>query len=250
MIVDVHSHLFFYENIDNKIKENEEKNVIAIIENGLNKITNRIVIEESEKYEIVYFALGYHPTDIVKEKDEEILKEIDFIRKLNHNKFLAIGEIGLDFYYIKNEEDRKKEIKYFNEFLSLAEEINKPVIIHSREAEKEVLEILDSYNVKVILHSFWKPSLVEKAIEKNYYLSIPSFVYRDRGLQKIAEKLPLELILTETDAPFLDPIEKRNNNSWKIIYGLEKIAEIKKVDIEELKRIILNNFKTVFNISL
>lgn len=248
MIIDNHSHLFFYENIEEKIKENKEKNVIAIIENGLNPETNRKVIEESKKYDIVYSALGYHPTDIVKDNEEKIEKGLEFIEKYKNNKFLAIGEVGLDFYEIDDENERKKEIEYFNKILDIAEKTKKPIIVHSRGAEKEILDILESYNGIKILHSFWKPSLIKRAIEINCYISIPAFIYKDKGLQKITYETPLDLLLTETDSPFLDPIEKRNNNSWKIIYGLEKISEIKKIEIEELKRSIYNNFKKIYNL--
>ncbi|WP_231434391.1 TatD family hydrolase [Candidatus Nanopusillus massiliensis] len=96
-----------------------------------------------------------------------------------------------------------------------------------------------------------KLSLADKAIETNCYLSIPTIVYRDPGFQKIVKEIPLEFILTETDSPYLDPIEKGKavNNSWKIIYSLEKISEIKDIDKKEVEEMIFNNFVKVYNIN-
>jgi TatD DNase family protein len=181
--------------------------------------------------------------------DEEIEEVLEFIEKNNDKKFVAIGEVGLDYAHPTNDDLIKKQKYYFERFLELSEKLDKPAIIHTRKAEEDILEILTSYNNKKILHTFWKPSLANKAIDIGCYLSIPSIIYRDGGFQKIVKNVPLEFILTETDAPFLDPIEKgMNNNSWKIIYSLQKIAEIKKMDIKEVEETIFNNFKKLFNI--
>jgi TatD DNase family protein len=250
MIVDDHAHLFLYENVDEKIRENVERNVKYIIENSIDVESINIVIEESRKYDIIYYALGLYPEEIVKMNDDDIEKIFEFIEENEDKKFLAIGEVGLDFSSVDEDKIRKQKT-YFEKFLELADRLKKPVIIHSRKAEKDVLDILTSYNNKRVLHTFWKPSLVDKAIEINCYLSIPTIVYRDPGFQKIVEDVPLEFILTETDSPYLDPIEKGKavNNSWKIIYSLEKISEIKDIDKKELEEIIFNNFVKVYNIN-
>ncbi|MFZ8800701.1 MAG: TatD family hydrolase [Candidatus Nanopusillus sp.] len=250
MIVDDHAHLFLYKDVDEKIKENIERNVKYIIENSIDVDSMNIVIEESKKYGIIYYALGLYPEEIVNMNDNDIEKILEFIEENKDKKFLAIGEVGLDFSNVDEDKIKKQKI-YFEKFLELADRLKKPVIIHSRKAEKEVLEILTSYNNKRVLHSFWKPSLVDKAIEINCYLSIPTIVYRDYGFQKIVENVPLEFILTETDSPYLDPIEKGKivNNSWKIVYSLEKISEIKDIDKKELEEIIFNNFIKVYNIN-
>jgi len=250
MIVDDHAHIFLYNNVDEKIKENVERNVKYIIENSIDVESINKVIRESRKYDIIYYALGLYPEEIVKMNDDDIEKILEFIEENEDKKFLAIGEVGLDFSNVDEDKIRKQKI-YFEKFLELADRLKKPVIIHSRKAEKDVLDILTSYNNKRILHSFWKPSLVDKAIEINCYLSIPTIVYRDPGFQKIAEDVPLEFILTETDSPYLDPIEKGKavNNSWKIIYSLEKVSEIKDIDKKELEEIIFNNFVRVYNIN-
>lgn len=243
-MIDNHSHLYLSDNPDQKIKENIGK-LKYINENGLDTKSNRLVIEESKKYDFIYYSLGFHPEHLNNYKDDDIEKEIEFIKSIKDDKkFIGIGEIGLD-YYMENF-DKNRQIKVFNMFLEVAEDLKKPTIIHTRKAEEDILNILESYNNIKILHSFWKPKLIKKAIDIGCYISIPAFVYKDQGLQKIAKEVPLELLLTETDAPFLDPIEKHNNNSWKIEYGLKKIAEIKNIDAKELEEIIDKNFEKLY----
>ncbi|BFI73114.1 TatD family hydrolase [Nanoarchaeota archaeon] len=250
MIVDDHAHLFLYkEKSDEKIRENIEKGVKYIIENSTDKESINIVIEEAKKYDIIYYALGIYPEDVENMKEEELDKIIEFIENNKDKKFVAIGEVGLDYAHETNEDLIKKQKIYFEKFLELSEKLDKPIIIHARKAEQDVLDILTSYNNKRVLHTFWKPSLVNKAIDIGCYLSIPAIIYRDNGFQKIVKEAPIEFILTETDSPFLDPIEKGiNNNSWKIIYSLQKISEIKNMDIKEVEEIIFNNFKKLYNV--
>ncbi len=251
MLVDTHSHIFFYkEKVDDVIKECKEKGVKYIVENGLNVETNRIVLNEAKKYDIVLAALGFHPVDISKEKEDIIEKEIEFIKE-NKDKIVAIGEVGLDYYWVKEKDLQEKQKKYLYKFIELAEDIKKPLIVHSRNSEKDIIDILSTTKAKVILHSYMgRISYAKKAIDFGFYFSVPSVVYKRKDLHRLIEEIPLELILTETDSPFLDPVGYRNNKPWKVIYGLETITKIKKVDLEELKAIIIRNFEKVFQVKV
>jgi len=135
MILDAHAHHFLYENFEEVVQENVKNEVVFILENGLNSRTNQIVLENSEKYEVVYAALGLHPTEVVKLSYEEVERELEFIKNKSES-ILAIGEVGLDFYWIKDRELQAYEKKVFELFLSLAESLGKPVVVHSRQAEK------------------------------------------------------------------------------------------------------------------
>ncbi|HIP66928.1 MAG TPA: TatD family deoxyribonuclease [Candidatus Nanopusillus sp.] len=249
MIIDVHAHHFLYTNPINVLQENREKGVYIIIENGLDPETNRKVVEISKKFDIVHPALGYHPVDIAKSNDSMIEQELKYITE-RINELIAIGEVGLDYYWVRDKISIEKQKKWFLRILELSEIYKKPIIVHSRKAEKDVIELATSYNSIIILHSFWKPSLTKLAVEHGMYISIPTFVYKDKGLQKIVQYTPLDLLLTESDAPFLDPIDKRNNKSWKIIYSLEKIAEIKGLNIGDIKAQIAKNFERAFDIEI
>jgi len=253
-MLDNHSHCFFYNNYKRCIENSIDKGVKYIVESGLNYETNPIVKKESEEYREVYFSAGFHPADVAKADSETIEKTLEQIGELCKDpKCLGIGEIGLDYYWIKDTNQIKKTKGVFRKLVELAMELNKPVIIHSRDAEEDCLKILSEYGIKVVLHSFmprknWKP-LLEFAIAKNYYISIPAFIVKNKRLKKIARDTPVELILTETDTPFLDPeSNERKNEPWKVKYALEEISKIKKIPIEELDAQIESNFKQLYKL--
>ena len=245
VFIDVHCHLDFYNNIEiKKIIENSKKsNVKIIVVNGVNPKSNKRIIEISNNYPEIKASLGLYPTNSVKLSKEQIQEEIEFIKK---NKIIAIGEIGLD---LKELESLDKQEKNFRKMLKLAKELNKPVIVHSRKAEKQVIEILKAENIKkVVMHCFCgKIKLVEKIIENNWMLSIPSNVKHSEQFQKIIEIAPIENLLCETDSPFLHPDKEMNNTPVNVIESYKKIAEIKNLKIEKVEKEIEKNYKRIFS---
>lgn len=245
VFIDVHCHLDFYNNKEiKKIIENSKKsNVKIIVVNGVNPKSNKRIIEISNNSPEIKASLGLYPTDSVKLSKEQIQEEIEFIKK---NKIIAIGEIGLD---LKELESLDKQEKNFRKMLKLAKELNKPVIVHSRKAEKQVIEILKAENIKkVVMHCFCgKIKLVEKIIENNWMLSIPSNVKHSEQFQKIIEIAPIENLLCETDSPFLHPDKEMNNTPVNVIESYKKIAEIKNLKIEKVEKEIEKNYKRIFS---
>jgi len=231
----------------------EEIRDMIVVESGLNYETNEIVLEES-KQENVYFSAGLHPTEVVKLSELEIEKTIKQIKNLCENsKCIGVGEIGLDYYWHKDKKEIDKQKHYFRKLLELAESIKKPVIIHSRDAELDCLEIMESYNIKAVMHSFmpkkdWKIAL-NKALDLGYYISIPAIIVKNKRLKKIARDTPLEKMFTETDSPFLDPEGNRNNRPYKVKYAIEEIAKIKGLDFEEVESQIDKNFNELLNLN-
>lgn len=259
LIVDVHAHLDhsdFSKDLDKVIARAKAAGVKAIITNGVNPETNRKTLELAEKYDIVKAALGLYPIDVLRKdieegyplKDEEfdIDSEIDFIRK-NKNKIIALGECGLDFVR-SDEVQRKAQIKVFEKMIALAENINKPIIVHSRKAEQSVIEVLESSSIKkVVLHCFCgKKGLIKKAQDMAYYFSIPCNIVRAHNFQNMVSMVNLSRLLTETDAPYLSPFKGRRNEPAFIAETLKKIAEIKKMDIEEVEKNIFMNYQGLF----
>ncbi|MEM2121367.1 MAG: TatD family hydrolase [Candidatus Woesearchaeota archaeon] len=249
ILVDVHAHI-------DSFKESEIKNVISravnnevkvIINNGIDKETNRKTIELSNKYKIIKPALGLHPEFIEKFDDKIIEEEIDFIKEYK-NKIVAIGEIGLDFHWVKNVELRKKQEELFKEFLLLAKKIKKPVIVHSREAETETLRIIEELGLNnVVMHCFGgNLELVDKIIKNKFYVSIPPIIVRSSHFQDIVKKVPLSHILTETDAPWLSPFKDKKNEPSFVVETIKKISEIKKLSQEEVANNIFLNYQRVF----
>lgn len=248
MIVDVHAHLEF-ENYDNDLDEVLEKakkvGVKAIICNGTYPKDNRKILKLAEKHDVIKAALGYYPCECDKVSEAEFDKELEFISS-NKDKIIAIGEVGLD---LKNDNDFEKQKKCFRKFIELSKELDIPIIVHSRKAEFQTIDILEEMEAKkIIMHCFsGKKKYVERIIENKWYLSIPVNVIRNQQFQDNVRMCPLNRLLTETDSPFLsyDPSIERNEPRF-ITESLKKIAEIKEVNVEELSKMIYSNYQRLF----
>jgi len=250
MLIDVHAHLDLYEpkEVDEIIKRAKKKNVKYILTSGLNLETNQLALDFSKKYDIVQASLGIYPPDALhRETSKEIKfdldKELEFIKK-NKNDFIAIGEIGLDYLGEPNKELQKK---VFTNVLELAEKLKKPVIIHSRKAEKDCVDILENYKLKVIMHCFHGNfKLVKRIQENNWNFSIPTNIVRLLHFQQIVKQVSLNQLLTETDSPYLSPYRDKRNESSFIVETIKKISEIKKITKKEIEEQIFSNFKKIF----
>ncbi len=248
MIIDVHSHLdykSFEKDLPEVIQRAKEAGICAIINNGLNHKSNIKTLELAKKYPLVKAALGFYPTDALEVSEETFLQELDFIRK-NKNKIVALGEIGMDFYHTQGKE--KEQEKIFLRFLELSEELKLPLIIHSRKAEKTIVEILERFQPKkVIMHCFsGNTKLIKRCEEQGWFFTVPCNVVFSQHFQNLVKQVSINQILTETDAPFLSPIKGKRNEPKNIVFTINKIAEIKGLDKEEVKRIIFMNYKKIF----
>lgn len=247
MLVDVHAHLefdSFKEDLPDVIERAKKAGVKYIINSGTNQKRNEETLKLVEKYDIVKASLGIYPIEAANNSEEEIIKQIEFIKK-NKNKIIAIGETGLD-YYESDKKDSQKNL--FLSLISLAERMKLPIIIHSRKAESDVLDILESSSLKkVIMHCFCGNMKLVKRIEDNGYLaSIPPIITFSSHFQKMAEVMPLTQLLTETDAPFLSPVKGERNEPANVAYTINKISEIKNLMKEEVEKIIFMNFQKTF----
>ncbi|MBD3203634.1 YchF/TatD family DNA exonuclease [Candidatus Woesearchaeota archaeon] len=252
ILVDVHAHLdtkFFKDNIEKVLKRAEENNVIAIIANGVDKNTNRQVLNLAEKYEIVKPALGIYPTDALeketqKKRDWDITEEIDFIEN-NKHKITALGEIGLDY---KNGENKKDQIAIFKKLIDIGKKNNLPLIVHSRQAEKDAIDILEKIEYsRIVMHCFSGSfDLVKRIIENRWYFSIPTHIVRSEHMQKLVKIAPSNRLLTETDSPFLSPFKNKKNEPGFVIESLKKIAEIKELDLKEAANLVYMNYARLF----
>ena len=172
------------------------------------------------------------------------MKKLILLKK-NKNNIVSIGEIGLD----KSIKDCniKKQIKVFKKVLSLAEEINKPVILHSRKAEEECIDILETFKTKNIMHCFTGNFKLVKRIQNNdWFFSIPTNIVRLLHFQKIVEQTSTSQLLTETDSPYLSPFKEKRNEPSFVVETIKKISEIKKLEQEEVKKLIYMNFQKTF----
>jgi TatD DNase family protein len=241
MLVDIHTHLDLLEKEKDLDKVINKDSVKVIITNGTGPESNRRVLEISKLYKKVKPALGMYPDKAISLTDKEIADEIDFIKT---KKPSAIGEVGLDNYRVKNLE-RQKEVLI--KFINLSKELDVPIIIHSRKAEEEVLNLLEKNNAKkVIMHCFsGNKELTEKAVSLGYYFTIPCTVTKNKTFRKLTKRIPLNRLLTETDAPYLSSRDEANEPAF-IEDSIKKIAEIKQLTKKELEKIIFMNYQNIF----
>jgi TatD DNase family protein len=245
--IDVHAHLDFFDDKKiGKIVENARKvGVSIIINSGIEPLRARKTMELASKYPEIKASLGIYPVEMLKMSEKTIEEEFKFIRK-NKDKIIAIGEIGMD---LKEGTDREKQKKNFERLLKLALELDKPVLIHSRKAELECVEVLEKLKMKkVIMHCFsGKISLVKRIISNGWFFSIPTNITFSEQFQKLTKEVPVSQLLCETDSPFLHPIKgERDNEPANVIESYKKIAEIKGLNLKEAEKKIEENYKRLF----
>jgi len=212
MLVDTHCHIYkeYYDDIDILINNLEKNGIKYIINNACNLETCKEVIDISNKYKNVYFTLGLHPQEDLK----QIYLILDLIKNnLNNDKFLGIGEIGLDYYWNKDNKEEQKKI--FETQLKFAQDNNLPVIIHSRESTNDVLNILKKYNLKGIIHCFnGSVETAKEYIKLGYKLGMNGVItFKNCKLIDVIREIGVDNIVLETDSPFLTPVPYRGNTN-------------------------------------
>lgn len=254
MIIDTHAHLYYQELIENLdvILEEAEKNEIEkIIIPAVDLKTSEEILNLCDKHEPLYAAVGVHPSEVndLRKKDIKFIEEFT-----THKKVVAIGEIGLDYYWDKS--FLKEQKLYFNEFLELANDKNLPVIIHTRDSVDDAINILKERYIEGItsgqFHCFSGDIIQMKEIIEleNFYFSFGgNITYKSYKDYSLIEYLPIEKLLFETDSPFLPPVSHRGkkNQPAYIIHTVEKIAGIKKIDLYKLKELVYTNTTNLFN---
>jgi TatD DNase family protein len=249
MLVDVHAHMDLIGNLDHAIQKCRENNFYAVISNGTNLNDNQKVLDISKKYGVIKSALGFYPDEVDFLDESDIEESFSFIKK-NIRKLTAIGEIGLDFS--NKDSNKKKQIDVFNTCIELAEKNKLPIIVHSRKAELEITEILESSSIKkVVMHCFsGNFKLIKRLYEKNFSFSIPCIINRSEHFQKIVKEINLDNILTESDAPFLSPFPDKKNKPYFIKNTINEISKIKNLDNKIIEDTILENYKKMFSNNL
>lgn len=260
-LVDIHCHLnskLFKDDINEVIQKAKKVGVKSIIISGTNPLANQQVLEMKKLDPIIKVSLGLHPIDalglsegetgIVKSEGKvDLEKEFKFIEE-HKDEIIAIGEIGLDYHWDKEHHEEQQEI--FRKVLQLAIKLNKPVIIHTWAGEEDCINILEEEvkdKVPVILHCFGgRKSLVTKAKELGFYFSVPPSTVRTGNFNTLIKKVPIEQLLTETDAPWQSPIKGERCEPKDVLETVKKIAEIKDISVEEAASIIWNNYEKIF----
>lgn len=232
MLIDTHCHLEKkeYDDLDSIIK-NMDGYMIA---SGYNDETNLEVIELINKYDNVYGVIGIHPEEVdnITRDSFEIIED-----NINNSKIVGIGEIGLDYYYVKDNKD--KQIQLFKKQIEIAEAYNKPIVVHSRDAAQDTYDILKAVKVKCDIHCFsYSYEMACEFVKLGFRLGIGGVLTfkNSKNLKEIVEKLDIDNFLLETDSPYLspEPLRGKKNNPSNCLYVAKKIAEIKGLDIDEV----------------
>jgi TatD DNase family protein len=255
--VDAHVHLSdeeYIECIDEIVQEARTANVVALVSNSVDLETSVGSLDLAEKYHgLIYAALGIQPRSVDHLADEELEDTLDLISKQRMNRaVVAIGEIGLDSNHMRSWND---QLKVFDEMLHCAENLQLPVIVHSRGAAEQVINMLSSYNLQKVLLHFFTGSVdaLSKAIENGYYISEGPVAVYSEGIREIVRNVPIANLLTETDGPvrFNKPPFKGNRTTPAFIPQVAKaIADIKNTDVQRVAEKIAVNFEQFFKLKL
>ena len=249
MLIDTHCHIYYseVENAEEIIKECKKNNIVMIL-NGIDKKSNLEVLELSKKYDNVYAAIGYDHS-VVNEITDEDLKLLE--NQLKNEKVVAIGEIGLDYYWIKDNKEKQKEL--FIKELELAEKYNLPVIIHSRDAVQDVYDILKTRNLRGSIHCYSGSTEMAKEFIKigfNIGIDGPITFKNNKKQREMVKNIDINHILVETDSPYLSPEPHRGqrNDCRNVKYVAQKIADLKGISLEEIAKQTYENAMKIFEI--
>ncbi len=247
MLTDTHCHLTkeYFRDIKKLIADAKDWGVHRYISAADSLESTKEMIVLSNKYDEIYVAIGIHPENC----DDDIL---EFEKLLEGNKgnknIIAIGEIGLDYYYGK--ENRLRQIEVFEFQLSLAEKYNLPVVVHSREATLDTLKSLKKFNVKGVMHCFsGSLETAKELIKMGFYIGVGGVMtFKNSKIDEIIKDIPLSRIVLETDSPFLtpEPYRKYSNEPKYIKIIAEYLANIKHIDVLEVEKETENNVKEIF----
>ena len=263
-LIDIHAHLDherFKEDLDKVIERARQAKVKVIITSGVNSSTNREILKIAEKYpDIVKVSFGLYPMDVLAKEIEatgekyirkleafDLDSELAWIEK-NKDKCVAIGEVGLDFSWNTGKEH--EQIPVFEKIIEFAKKIDKPLVVHTRKAEKECVELLEKHKAeKVVLHCFsGNRKLIKRAAELGFFFSVPPVITRLDHFKMLVAEVPIEQLLTETDAPYLSPVQGERNESANVAVTIKEIAKIKNLKEEDVASQIWKNAENLFNL--
>lgn len=248
-MIDTHAHLYheYYEDLDKIIADIKASGVKKVIVNGCDMKSNLEVLELVKKYDIIYGAIGFHPTELDDNADESIKFLEDHI---NDDKIVAIGEIGLDYHY--DDTIREKQISMFKKQLEVAGKFKKPVIVHSRDAIQDTYDILSKYKVTGSIHAFsGSLEMAKEFIKRGFYIGVGGVsTYKNaKNIVNVIEIISLSYILLETDSPYLTPVPYRGQTNTPAYIPIiaKKISDIKNVSYDNVVKTTTDNAIRLFD---
>jgi TatD DNase family protein len=248
-LFDSHSHIEMprlYPSAAAVVKRAKKVGVISVVVSPIEPKFYTKALDLMERFPgFIWPTFGLHPPRTTPRMVKQCMRLI----REHSDRILAIGEVGLDYYWVREEHKRELQRRYFVEFIRLAAELDIPLVVHSREAEADAIRILKEEQVtSVQLHCFNNPDLVAEAASQKWFMSVPTSVVSRRRMQRIAEAMPLTNMLLETDAPWLAPQPRQQNEPSNLPFAVTKIAELQKTTEESVAKITTNNALELFRL--
>ncbi len=249
-MIDIHAHLCFrdFDKDREDVVERCKKELSAVIVGSARKEEGECALELCRRHEGFLFpTLGFHPTD----GEGDYKGVIELIRE-NRERIVAIGEVGLDYHWEKDEVKRKRQREIFSEFIELSKETGLPLVLHTWDAEEDCFGMIKDAGVKrALFHCFTgKNALAKEITESGYYISLSTSLLFSKNVRKVARDVPLDMFTLETDAPFLSPDRESDprNYPWNIKITAAKMAEIRKMKTEEILEAAERNARMFFSL--
>ena len=257
MIFDSHCHLNdekLLERVDEVIESAKENGVGYFLVIGWDKESSLCAVKLAEQYDCVYAAIGFHPENIFDATDEEFEATMSLI---NHPKVVAVGEIGLDYHWVKDPQERENQKKWFIKQINFANLHKKPISVHNREAFEDCLKILKEHKPEYsgVMHCYsGSVELLSEVLKLNMYIGLdgPLTFTNAKTPKEVCEKVPLDRLLLETDAPYLAPHPLRGtvNEPKNISLVLDEVTRIKELSKKHISDVIFENSCRLFKIDL
>jgi TatD DNase family protein len=253
-MIDTHCHIDFQDfDKDRKevIKRAQDK-LDCIVASGYSIDSNRDVLNLSQEYKgFIYPTFGFHPVSSQKCTDEELENAHKYLID-NLDNIVAIGEVGMDYYYVTDKDLRERQQEIFRSFLDIADEYKYPIVMHVRDCEKKAVNIIEDYdNIPYfIFHCYGGSLKTAKRImnRDDSYMSFSTMLCYSKHHQDLIEKIDLDYVLTETDSPYLARTKEERNEPANVVSAVYKIAEIKNMDVNVVDEITTSNARKIFKI--
>ena len=253
-MIDTHCHIDFEDfdkDREETIKRAKDK-LDCIVASGFSNESNRTVLELSKEYEgFIYPTFGFHPVSSQNSTDEELEEAQNYLID-NLDNIIAVGEVGMDYYYVTDKALRERQREIFTSFLDLANEHKVPIVMHVRDCEKKAVNIIQDYSdiPYFVFHCYGGSFKTAKRIMDmdNAYMSFSTMLCYSKQHQDLVEKIDLDYILTETDSPYLAMTKDERNEPANVVNAVRKIAELKNTDVDVVDDVTTKNARKIFKI--
>ena len=253
-MIDTHCHIDFedYDNDREDVIKRAKDKLDFVIASGFNRQSNQNVLELSKEYEgFIYPTFGFHPVSSQNSTDEELNDAQNHLID-NLSDIVAVGEVGMDYYYVTDKALRERQQEIFTSFLNLANDHKVPIVMHVRDCEKKAVNIIEDYDdiPYFVFHCYGGSLKTAKRImnKDNCFMSFSTMLCYSKHHQDLIEKIDLDYVLTETDSPYLAMTKEERNEPVNVVHAAKKIAEIKNMDLSTVDEITTNNARKIFKI--